>query len=221
MKNSALLIAILSLAFLFPVSVSASEFHWPNKLKVFFQSTLPTDLKFCSGFDGNFYVAGSIFKQKDCNRWDKEVSLGAGGQGQVGPQGPQGPKGDKGDKGDAGAHGEQGIQGLQGLPGIQGEKGEKGDPGTSEASPIGGFTGWEKVLNATSSASTDQTITASCSSGKKVIGGGYQVVSSTLLYYPLSSYPSADNAWTATIHRSSGATDWTLNVYAICANTGQ
>ncbi len=204
MKNSALLIAILSLAFLFPVSAQANNFHWFN-FKDFFHSALPTDLKFCTNYEGDFYVAGSIFKFKDCKKSDKEVTLNNVLQATTsGVVGPQGPKGDKG---------EQGIQGEKG------DKGEKGDPGASQN---GGFTGWEKVTSSANSTSSGQLVTSTCSEGKKVLSGGFLVTNlgggTSNSYYTISSYPDTDSSWTANIKRTTTATaEWNLTVYAICA----
>lgn len=93
---------------------------------------------------------------------------------QVGPAGPQGPPGPAGPQGPAGPAGPQGPvgpvgpQGPQGATGPQGPAGPAGPPGVSgyemvEATfvvPAGGF-----VRN-----------TVSCPAGKKVLGGGAQVV---------------------------------------------
>lgn len=101
MKNPALLIVLLLLVLLRPVSVFAEDNHWYNKFKSFFQSPLPTDLKFCVDYEGRFYVAGDIFKTKKCKNGDKEITL-SNISGSIGPQGSQGPKGEAGINGFSG-----------------------------------------------------------------------------------------------------------------------
>ncbi len=202
MKNSVLLIVLLLVfVMLRPVSVSAEENHWLNKFKSFFQSSLPTDLKFCVDYEGEFYAVGKIFKIKDCKKWDKEINLG--GSGLVGPQGPQGIQGEKGDKGDNGSQGQQGIPGVAGVDGKDGQN---------------GIIGWEKV-STVSASTTDQlkTVDLSCPLAKKVLSGGFKVNSSTVTYYTVSNFPSSENTWTVSVHRSSTATPWDITVYAICA----
>lgn len=209
MKKYFLLITLLAVGLFWPKTAQASTFHWPDKIKSFFQNPLPANLKFCVDYEGNFYVAGDIFKTKTCNKKDKEIILNTTTATTSGAIGPQGEPGVKGDKGDTGA------QGIQGIQGEKGDKGEKGDPGTVTTS---GLAGWERI--STSSASTtDQlkTVTVTCPVDKKVLSGGFVVNSSTVTFYTVSNFPSADNTWTTSVHRSSTTTPWDLSVYAICA----
>jgi hypothetical protein len=206
MKNSALLIALFALVILRPVPVLADDKHWYNKFKSFFNSPLPTNIKFCTDYEGKLYVAGDIFKSKNCKQGDKEVSLNSAPQassgGIVGPQGPQGVPGTKGDTG------------VQGVAGLQGEKGDTGAAGAN------GVLGWEKV-STVSASTTEQlkTISITCPQSKKVLSGGFVVNSSTVTFYTVSNYPSAENTWTASVHRSSTTSPWDLTVYAVCAST--
>lgn len=205
MKKYFLLIALLFLVLL-PNQVLADDHRWYKKAKDFFSSILPSNPKYCVNYEGEVYIVGEIFKSKNCKKGDKEFTMNTSGQsGTQGPQGETGPKGDKGDKGD------------QGTQGIQGEKGEKGDTGSTGAS---GVSGWEKI-STTSASTTEQlkTVTLTCSENKRVLSGGFVVNSSTVTFYTVSNYPSADNAWTTSVHRSSTTTPWDLTVYAICANT--
>ena len=208
MKNSALLIALLTLVILRPVPVLADDKHWYNKFKSFFNSPLPTNVKFCTDYEGKIYIAGDIFKYKSCKKGDKELSLGSNSPSIPGAVGPQGPQGEQGPKGD------QGIQGIQGEQGIKGDKGDTGAAGAT------GVLGWEKV-STVSASTTEQlkTISVSCPQSKKVLSGGFAVNSSTVTFYTVSNYPSTENTWTASVHRSSTTTPWDLTVYAICANT--
>ncbi len=204
MKNAALLIVLFILVLVSPSIAHADDHRWYKKTKDFFSSIFPSNPKYCVNYDGEIYIVGEIFKSKNCKKGDKEFTINSSGQSDTqGPQGEVGPKGDRGDKGD---------QGIQGIQGIQGERGEQGAAGVS------GLTGWEKV--STSSASTtDQlkTVTVTCPVDKKVLSGGFVVNSSTVTFYTVSNYPSADNTWTTSVHRSSTATAWDLSVYAICA----
>lgn len=196
MKNSALLIALITLVVLRPVPVLADDHHWYKKAKDFLSGILPSSPKYCVNYEGQIYLIGDIFKSKNCKKGDREFILSNSGQpGLQGPQGIPGPKGETGT---------QGVAGLQG---------EKGDMGAS------GVLGWEKV-STVSASTTEQlkTITVTCPQTKKVLSGGYIVNSSTVTFYTVSSYPSAENAWTASVHRSSTTTPWDLTVYAICAN---
>ena len=193
MKKYFLLIAFF-FALVAPNNVFADDHHWYKKVKDFVNSIFPTNPKYCTNQNGDIYIAGEIFKFKTCKKGDKEFSIVTSSQpGPEGPVGPQGPKGEKGDKGDAG---EQGVAGLSGL------------------------LGWEKI--STSSANTseqDKTVTATCPNAKKIISGGFLVDSPTITYYIVSNFPSSDNSWSTTVHRSATTGNWTLNVYAICANT--
>ncbi len=206
MKNAALLIVLFILVLVSPSIAHADDHHWYKKTKDFFSSIFPSNPKYCVNYNGEIYIIGEIFKSKNCKKGDKEFTINFSGQSDTqGPQGEVGPKGDKGDKGD---------QGIQGIQGIQGERGEQGAAGVS------GLTGWEKI--STSSASTtDQlkTVTVTCPVDKKVLSGGFVVNSSTVTFYTVSNFPSAENAWTTSVHRSSTTTPWDLSVYAICAIT--
>lgn len=202
MKKYLLLIALLFLVFI-PNTVFADDHRWYKKAKDFLSSIFPSNPKYCVNYEGEVYIVGEIFKTKNCKKGDKEFTINSSGQsGTQGPQGETGPKGDKGDKGDQG---------------MQGEKGEKGEPGSASAS---GLAGWEKI-STTSASTTEQlkTVTATCSENKKVLSGGFVVNSSTVTFYTVSNFPSADNAWTTSVHRSSTTTPWDLSVFAICANT--
>jgi hypothetical protein len=90
-------------------------------------------------------------------------------------QGIPGPKGDKGDQGIQGPVGPAGPQGPQGEQGIQGPAGPQGPIG-----PAGtGVSGYEVVFSGPSvpmPPGSELTLTAECSFGKFVTGGGYDVL---------------------------------------------
>ena len=104
--------------------------------------------------------------------------------------------------------------------GAQGPKGDKGDQGDPGSPGTNGISGWEKVTT-TSASNTEQlkTVILTCPQNKKVLSGGFVVNSSTVTYYTVANFPSADNTWTVSVHRSSTTTPWDLTTYAICANT--
>lgn len=151
--------------------------------------------------------------------------------GDIGPQGPIGANGMKGDQGPQGVPGERGDQGEQGIQGIQGEvgsagpqgdigafgpqgpAGEQGDPGPQGPTGTNGVSGWEKkILASATNTEVDKTVTVFCPEDKKVLGGG--ALASSNLAYVYENYPSADNAWTVSAHKSS--LSWALTAYAIC-----
>ncbi len=164
-------------------------------------------------------------------------------QGATGLQGEQGPKGDKGDTGPQGIQGATGLQGEQGPKGDtgakgetgpQGPKGDKGDTGPQgPAGSGGGMSGYERVSSTSSSTESGTvTQTASCPSGKKVVGGGFTVSDFVKDYYLLSSNATSDSVWSVTIKRHNGDKDdddkdsksksknksWTVKTTAICVS---
>ena len=172
-------------------------------------------------------------------------------QGNTGPQGPQGEKGDQGATGATGPQGPQGIQGnagnngLDGAPGIQGNtgatgpQGPKGDTGpqgpqgpqgaTGPQGPAGanGISGYQQV-SVTSNSSTGVSITqtASCPNGKKVIGGGFNVLASDYIddYYIQSNNAINDTTWSVSARKPANSNNetksgqWKLTVTAICSS---
>jgi serine/threonine protein kinase len=59
------------------------------------------------------------------------------------------------------------------------------------------------------------SVTATCASGEQLVGGGYYVKDTNELYNAESSYPSASNAWTASITNNTAQT-MTLYSFAMC-----
>ena len=131
----------------------------------------------------------------------------AGPQGAAGPAGPKGDKGEKGDKGDkgdtgatgaTGSQGSEGPQGPQGLAGPQGTAGPQGIAGPTGLQgaqgvmgPIGpagpqgapGLSGYERVVGDSGTLSMNpgvsSFVTAVCPTGKRAIGGGHELASSS------------------------------------------
>ena len=110
----------------------------------------------------------------------------------------------KGPKGGTGSQGIQGIQGLQGpkgdtgAQGIQGPKGDKGDPGSS------GVSGYLLMsASKTCGPTVTCTATATCPSGKVVLGGGIQIIGleDRLDTWPIihHSYASTVSEWRVTL----------------------
>ena len=133
-----------------------------------------------------------------------DVTLGA-----VGPEGPQGPQGPQGP---AGAQGPQGSPGPMGPAGPQGPQGPAGTPG---------IPGYEVVENTGgipySEALSGASRVASCSAGKKVLGGGCIATWQFQLY---SNRPyGAYNSWQCSWHYDNPNINGTasFHVYAICA----
>lgn len=169
----------------------------------------------CVKNSGFVYVVGQGFWAKDCGKKDRLITINSDGV--PGPKGDTGLPGPKGDKGDQGLTGEQGPIGLTGpqgekgdvgLSGAQGEIGSKGDNG------LDGVSGWERVSGPmVTNTDGSKTSTAICSSGKKVVGGGYSQLTN-YIFYVRNNYPSSENTWTVTGDGSSSSL--AFNAYAIC-----
>jgi hypothetical protein len=83
--------------------------------------------------------------------------------------------------------------------------------------------GWERVVGATGADSENtRTETATCPSGKRVVGGGWEVssVSSTDDVIILSSWASSNDTWSVTgaLDGTGGDTSYALTAYALCIN---
>ena len=192
------------------------------------------------GVDGDFYidkVSNTLHGPKTGGAWGPGVLL----VGPQGLKGDTGDKGDKGDTGDKGADGKTilnstvapdaaiGVDGdfyintagniLYGpktggawgtgvsLVGPKGDKGDKGDTGDT------GLSGIVRVTNScTISGGSTPTCTASCTGGKKPLGGGFDI-SAAQPY--LQSAQIAGSNYTVTFRGF--LVSVTINVTAICA----
>jgi hypothetical protein len=121
-----------------------------------------------------------------------------------------------------GATGPQGPQGVQGETGATGQQGPQGPQGPAGADGTNGVSGWEYRTGSTSCSSQANapcTLAASCTSGKRVLGGGHWVTPSTTRTFVTSSNP--DNTTTPQSYfvgvRNESSPAYTLNVVAICA----
>jgi hypothetical protein len=108
-------------------------------------------------------------------------------------------------------------QGPAGPPGLQGAQGIQGPPGLSGV----------QIVTASTDASTAgvQFVTASCPSGKKVIGGGAQATGTAVANAPVllreSNPTSAGTGWHAlagTVGNFDTGAPWSVTATAICAN---
>lgn len=123
----------------------------------------------------------------------------------------QGPKGDKGDPGAAGPKGDAGAPGPAGPVGPTGAQGPQGPKGAD------GVSGWEQPFTSSSVPSgATATLSATCTSGKKTLGGGFNISSVGVAI--IFSAPRADGtAWDLRVVNQSGA-DRNVSVFAICAS---
>jgi hypothetical protein len=122
---------------------------------------------------------------------------------QAGPAGPQGPKGDKGDPGTPGA---------KGAPGPQGPIGPQGAPGVSGYEVV-------NVIRVLLGNQANQTMSAACPNGKRVLGGG--VILFDRRQQLMASYPQSPNAWIAQVTTTSGApigVHTPVHLRLVCAN---
>jgi hypothetical protein len=121
-------------------------------------------------------------------------------QGPAGQQGPIGPVGPVGPMGPQGLQGEPGQQGIQGAAGISGLE----------------------IVHAFNRVENEPRVDAfaNCPTGKKVLGGGYQIGSNNLNTSAFASGPNGDSGWAVSV----ASNDYpnprailTLDVWAICA----
>ncbi len=145
-----------------------------------------------------------------------------GADGATGPAGPQGPAGADGAPGADGATGPAGADGAPGADGATGPAGPQGPAGADGAD--GGLAGYEVVVGvASADDETAKDVTASCSSGGVVIGGGFLTsnVSDATEVVITASYPNASDTWrvTGTVDDNGGDKSYSLQAYVICATT--
>lgn len=131
----------------------------------------------------------------------------------------------QGDKGDPGVKGDPGAPGPAGPQGEPGEKGEKGDPGApGSAGPQGepgepgdeGLVGWESTSSLREiSPSSAAQVGLTCSQGKMVLGGGFDISGGALVI--LASKPlTLNDGWSVEV-RNDSDTIRSLRIFAICA----
>ena len=112
-----------------------------------------------------------------------------------------------------------GLCGTAWIRGAAGPAGPIGPAGPSDSQVLAPVSG---TSAAGLSAGQSYSLTRTCPAGKKILGGGWTYSVSTANQtsrVAVDSYPSAANAWTATVrvHQNfGGAVTITLNVYAVC-----
>jgi hypothetical protein len=153
---------------------------------------------------------------------DFDATVGA-----AGPRGATGLTGAAGAAGPAGATGPQGVAGptgAQGPAGAVGPQGLIGPAGPAGPQGIPGISGWERIVNSTNNVSVPpngfQVFTATCSAGKKVLGGGILIFNPTGLWTVQDSGPQDDSSWTVAVSNTQSQINTAnpISAYAICAN---
>jgi hypothetical protein len=157
-----------------------------------------------------------------------------GPQGPAGPQGPQGIQGPRGETGATGAVGPQGPRGETGATGAVGPQGPRGETGaTGAVGPQGpqgeqGPPGPDKVLQVrtvrgdvvTVQANQRVDVSASCSPGEVVTGGGMlsDTTSNTInpAWFDLGSPENNPTAWELA-YRNPGPAPVDVRAVAECA----
>jgi hypothetical protein len=174
-------------------------------------------------FDPGSYLLFVARDNSAVGRDQFEVSLG----GDAGPAGPAGPKGDTGPTGPTGSTGPAGQTGPVGPTGNTGPAGPKGDTGSAGPAGPPGVSGYEILSGYTQETwSESDVVTVDCPQGKKVLGGGVEVI-----YDPGEGPQDADitivsnrpldggTGWVGQASRQPGETVpfWGVEVWAICA----
>lgn len=143
--------------------------------------------------------------------WGQQGPKGdTGATGAVGPQGPGGVAGAPGAIGPAGAQGPKGDTGATGAVGPQGPAGVAGTPG--------GISGYERVTtDKVVDPNSDGQTTASCSTGKRILGGGAITGSSEAVLVDSGPFNGYDESWFV-YYRNPSSSPIGISAWAICAN---
>jgi len=122
-----------------------------------------------------------------------------------------------------------GLQGPDGEQGPDGDKGETGDKGpTGDAGPAS-ISGYERVNNSEvgftlQTSGTDQfhSVIATCSAGKRVVGGGYSLLGSSSFFDDVkvaSNIALSNSEWgTNIMNQGTSPITVGLQVFAVCVN---
>jgi hypothetical protein len=121
----------------------------------------------------------------------------------------------KGQKGDVGLQGLQGIAGQQGVQGVQGQKGDTGSPGVSN---------WQ-VINAYSAddSMASKEAFVACPAGTQVIATNGQIFDNphnSVALTALITFTDGSGARADAQEVVATASNWSVNVEAICATVG-
>lgn len=154
-----------------------------------------------------------------------------GATGATGPKGDTGATGPKGDTGATGAPGASGASGAPGAPGATGATGPSGGPvgptgatgatgprGATGATGANGASGYERIVGATGANDSNEpkTATATCSGGKKVVGGGWVTTLNEDAAIS-ANRATSDTVWSVTAYEGNNTSgNWYLQAYAIC-----
>ena len=142
-----------------------------------------------------------------------------GDTGATGPQGAQGPQGATGAQGPQGATGAQGPQGPQGAQGPQGPQGFVGPQG------VPGVSGYERIVADTGTINVgfliSSSIVAACPAGKRVLGGGHELLGSQshlLTIMASAPHENGSSGWRVTYRNSSasGLTGVQIRAWVLC-----
>ncbi|MHB1537129.1 MAG: collagen-like triple helix repeat-containing protein [Solirubrobacteraceae bacterium] len=134
----------------------------------------------------------------------------------------RGPRGATGPQGSAGATGAQGPQGASGARGPQGAQGPQGAPGISGYEVVHA----SKTLSIKKEEYAVGIVSASCSAGKVLLGGGFTderfLVENVQFDGPEAGSGATPNTWQVGLgiynEGAAAYTEDTVTVYAYCAN---
>ena len=129
-----------------------------------------------------------------------------GDQGDTGSAGPPGPEGKKGEKG---AKGDKGDPGDTGPAGATGAKGDKGDAGDAITPVIAD--GPTVTIAVNGSVQT----TATCPGGRKLLSGGWEVISGGRNLDVRRSFPASPTSWEFHF-RNNHTSSITVNTIVLC-----
>jgi hypothetical protein len=148
--------------------------------------------------------------------WSQNGQRGATGlTGARGPTGPQGAPGARGatgqqgvpgSRGPTGQTGTPGQKGATGEPGVKGDRGPTGPPGANGAPGANGVSGYQLVSSAiitVPNGGTTRFASASCPTGKKVVGGGWDNDAVKDVFVVQSTPNASGTAWLGTIQNNS------------------
>jgi hypothetical protein len=150
-----------------------------------------------------------------------------GPKGDPGATGPQGVEGPQGPQGPTGSPGSQGPQGIPGPTGLQGAQGVMGPIGPAGPQGTAGLSGYERVVGDSGTLSMNpgvsSFVTAVCPTGKRVVGGGHELASSSsqqlgvTMSAPFES--TVMSGWRVNFRNSLNAalTNVQVRAYVVCA----
>lgn len=157
------------------------------------------------------------------------VAIHSPSQGPAGPAGATGAPGPAGPQGQAGLDGVAGPQGPAGPAGAIGPMGPMGPQGPAGPAGIGGtgagLTGVEVVFSLNPNPPTTiQSFNslvgyATCPTGKRAIGGGFESLGGATQMVSIGSFPFSETTWRVQVRNmlSTSLANSQVRVYVICA----